>query len=555
MQHQWRLGGYVGLVALLASCGGGGAPSSGVEPDVVVRPAYIVDEFDPSEPGEPLQAAQWHLWEHGVNVPPYGLNFENTGKGMVVAMLDTSIQITHPELLGRIAAYADFVDAADQDPSPDPTSTTAWHGTAVAGTIAAAARGPNYHGTGEGGRGVAPLVQLLAFRVVPEATGEVSAPPSLALQKAIDEGARVVNNSWTHKDGGALTPVDSAWRDTLGRIMLNSPPPVVIFAAGNAGEGSDATAVPLMGDMSSWDTYTNHRQVITIGATGSQGEAVEYSESGPNVLVSAPGGTRGDGLITTDLIGAGGANPFGDDLKADSGGTGFAGTSGAAAVASGVVALMLQAKPTLGAREVAWILADTATAPSCVRPVCDGWLAPQAAEMGWAKTYSHRYGFGRINATAAVEMAKAFEPFGAEQSCDSAWVYPNVTGYSGVRIPEVATNGVVSFFEQSKVMSACPSRIERVSLEVEVSANTTYSQNRFSGDLHIRLSSPSGRISELTRPHACRKACADLTNGFTFSSARHMGEPGDGSWTLSIADELPNDQGTLNRWRLRLYGH
>lgn len=541
------------LASLLAACGGGGGSPAPPQP---VGMASIDGVFDGS--GEALEAQQWHLHANGVNVPPYGLNFEHTGRGIRVALLDTAIQIHHPDLWGlnlndpndggRIATYANFLSGIS-DPSPDPASTTAWHGTAVAGLIASAARGPTYENGG--GRGVAPLAELIAFRVVPDEGLEATNSLAQALDTAlVDHGARVVNNSWTHQISTSFTDSDVGWREEVEATAALAKAPVIVFAAGNCGTLRHPDC-PLDVSLSSWDTFTNSRHVIAVGASDDSGQAVAYSEPGANVLVSAPGGSSGAGLVTTDMVGAGGANPDGDYMGGDTGVSGFVGTSGSAAVTSGVAALMLQANAELGAREVAWILADTAQPMTCEAGACAGWLAPQSAAMGSGQ-YSHRFGFGRVDATAAVAKATDFVPFGPEKICTSGLLVPGFTPQFSLQIPQ--NDGAISRSYRFDA-SQCPSVVERVELFFKATPERTNDALIYSGDLHVRLTSPLGRVSELTRPHACGRACGDIRSGFTFSSVRHMGESPVGSWTIEVSDELALTRSLFDSWEVKIYGH
>lgn len=543
------------LALALAACGGG----STTQP---VSTLVIDGVFDPRPPGEPLQDQQWHLWSQGVAVPDYGTALENTGQGVAVAMLDTSIQIQHPELVGRVSASADFIDG-DGDPSPAAQSSS-WHGTAVAGTIVAAARGATYQGSGQGGRGVAPLAELIAFRVVPDDDDAQGGSLWSALAQALQRGARVVNNSWTHQDGFKLTDSDADWQEVVAAAMQGTAAPVLVFAAGNDGDAQDATALPLAGAMSTWDSFTSSRHAIAVGGSTESGAAASYSEPGANVLVSAPS----NAVVTTDRIGAAGVSV--GDYTLDANGGLFHGTSAAAAVTSGVVALMLQANATLGARDVAWILADTAIPISCSDGSCSGWLVAQTAAMGSGQ-FSHKSGFGRLNASAAVTRAKTFTPLAAEKSCTSGRLYPGQGVQQGLNLPN--GNGLsVSSTYAAFVASGCAiERLERVEVWVEVDATsmTLYDRQRIAGDLNIRLTSPSGATSWLSRAHNCRVAAvvdcgrmdgADALGsthrGYRFTSVRHMGEAmREGAWTLNVEDVIASTAGILNSWEVVLYGH
>lgn len=553
----------IGLAALTA-CGGGGAGPEAPS----VPPARIAGVFDPS--GEPLEALQWHLGDRGVDVPAYGQTLEpqsgiaNTGQHIAVAVLDGPVQASHPELLGRVLTAHDVVDGdaavAAWDSAPD-----AWRGTAVAGTIAAAARGGR-DGPGEGGRGVAPLADLHWFRVLSTQARSPGERLADALSASVAAGARVINQSWAHPEALALTALDRPWDVAMAELAHWPSAPVWVAAAGDGGAAADGEALPLAGSMSSWDSYASAPQVIAVGVTDEAGGAWANSEPGVNVLLAAPGAA----VVTTDALGAAGLAP--GDYTVDGSQGLFNGSAAAVAVTSGVVALMLQAKPALSARDMAWILADTAAAVDCPARLCAGWLAPAPSAMA-SEAYSPKYGFGRVNARQAVAVARDFSPLPPQRTCTSGRRYPVQQTYSGLKIPN-GTGLSVELSYAGFISAGCAiERIERVELwlEVDASSMTAYDRVRIAGDLNIALSSPSGAVSWFSRAHACRVGaqvdCGDMTgshsgpdgrrhHGYRFSSVRHMGEAmSDGAWTLRVQDLLTSTAGTLNSWELVLYGH
>ena len=134
---------------------------------------------DPLLPVQPA-ATEWHLAQ---------LHAVSTGKGVVVAVIDSKVDTAHPDLAGQFAGSRDFVSSL-----PAPAEQ---HGTAIAGVIAAKA------GNSQGIAGVAPDVRLLALRACSETrhggAGYVSTCDSLTLAKALEfaleHGAQVINMS------------------------------------------------------------------------------------------------------------------------------------------------------------------------------------------------------------------------------------------------------------------------------------------------------------------------------------------------------------------------
>jgi len=121
-------------------------------------------------------AAPWHLAEAHAAL---------SGAGVTLALVDSGVQLDHPDLLGQVAAQRNFV--------ANRPAAAELHGTAVAGIVAA--RPDN----GAGIAGIAPRVRLLAlracFQAAPDDTRCSSLSLALALQAAIEQGAQIVNLS------------------------------------------------------------------------------------------------------------------------------------------------------------------------------------------------------------------------------------------------------------------------------------------------------------------------------------------------------------------------
>src|SRR6185436_7443078 len=144
-----------------------------------------------------------------------------------------------------------------------------------------------------------------------------------------------------------------------------------------------------------------------------------YSEPCSALLVSAPSSGGNRSLMTTDLAGAAG-DDRGDFMAA------FGGTSAAAPVVSGVVALMLARNPALTWRDVQHIL---------VRSSRNG----DAGDAGWTtglRPHNEKYGFGVVDALAAVTQAANWVNVAAESAV------PAVASAVGLPIPDNSQAGV-----------------------------------------------------------------------------------------------------------------
>lgn len=363
-----------------------------------VLPSNVVLAF----PTDPLVTDQWHLLNVGqqvgnpdfqnifgipgedINVAPVWNN-GITGEGVVVGVFEVGgiFETTHPDLAANVDPILAFTS---------PSVQIADHATSVAGIIGAV--GDN----GIGGTGVAPGVILVPMGDV----NAVSIPD--AIRFAADNGIDITNNSWGPGGGRSLGGPTAneilALRDSVlfGRLDENGDPLGVIHVFSSGNSASSVGAGPPALDSSSFNGWVNSR--YTIGVTGVDhdglynnvdGTVTGYMEIGASVLVAAPTGSNplsifndtgiGSGIFTTDLTGEDGYNgsdntgpPTGDrDFLDDIDYTSrFNGTSAAAPMVSGVIALMLEANPNLSWRDVQEILIRSARQNSEFATMADG---------------------------------------------------------------------------------------------------------------------------------------------------------------------------------------
>ena len=457
-----------------------------------------------SQMPDPLLGSQWHLKAR--TLEPAGANVVNIwpahrGNGVVVGVVDDGLQHTHPDLQGNYIAALSY-DFNDDDPDPDPGFDV--HGTPAAGI--AGAVGDN----GIGVSGVAPGASLAGMRLIAAPTSDADVASALAHQPA---GIHILSNSWGPSDNGisisgpgpmsqaAIESAATAGRAGLGRVF--------VWAGGNGRQFFDNC---------NFDGYANNRFVIAVGAVADDGKQAWYSEPCSALFVSAPssGGLRG--ITTTDLEGDFGS-AIGDYTST------FGGTSAATPVVSGVVALMLSANPGLTGRDVHHILRQTSARIDLADPT---WTAGPFP-------HSENYGFGLVDAVAAVTAAANWTNVGSEVSTER--VAQNV----GVALPDANPNGLTSTIAFDSSFSSFS--IERIEVDVSVA-------HARRGDLDIQLISPAGVVSRLATPRS-----DPFTNlNWRFSSVRHWGELAAGTWTLRVADVAPENTGTWNSWSLRVYG-
>ena len=476
--------------------------------------------------GDPLFTNQWHLLNTGqnsgtpgedVNVTPvWGANIK--GQGVRIAVVDDGLEIAHEDLSPNVVAGASY-DYLDGD--TDPNSGQHAHGTAVAGV--AAARDSN----SLGGRGAAPSAYLVGYNLLQNSTASNEADAMVRNAASV----HISNNSWGPPDGnGTFDASSTLWRDAIntglatGRGGLGT---IYTWAAGNGGGGSWVI------DNSNYDGYANYRGVIAICAVGDDGVKAAYSERGANLWVCAPSqGQSGQAITTADRSGALGYNAgAAPDYSNPNYTNTFNGTSSAAPLAAGVVALVLEARPDLTWRDLRLILAASARQNDI--PDAD-WTTNSAGIP-----INHNYGFGVIDAAAAVTLAQSWSKVGPLVT------HSSTTDSANVAIPDDDATGV------SRTLTISGSNIANIEF-VEITLNTDHT---YVGDLDITLTAPGGTVSRLAETHLCVVAPCTLPGGtWTFGSARHLDEPADGNWTLTVKDLNALDTGTLQSWRLTFYG-
>jgi len=350
---------------------------------------------------DPLYPDQYYLNNTGqfggtagidINAPE-AWNMTLGSSTIKVAVIDDGVE-THEELTGRVLqGYTPQTSTNNPDthgaPNDNDPRHTDYpydpdgpfgHGECCAGIIAAS------HNT-IGIRGIAPKVQIVPVNIFNDWSivpypysgydsmlvySEDANDIASAIDWAWDEGeADVLSNSWGYN---TIDPDDVPYADniiaaidsarTQGRNGLGA---VVVFASGNENENFSGVTFP-----------ANVDGVITVGAIDKNGSIWNYSSRGPEMdLVAPSGGIPGD-VRTIDRMGSKGFET-GNYYNY------FNGTSAACPQVSGVAALMLSSNPFLTETQVRTTIQQTAT------------------DMGPAG-FDNTYGYGRVNAYAAVEV-------------------------------------------------------------------------------------------------------------------------------------------------------
>lgn len=487
------------LIALLLSgCGGGGD-------------GYVVD---------PLENEQWYLrqsttvYNSNINLPN---DFSYKGRGVTIAIVDNGIDVEHEDLRDNVG-YGNY----SYLPS-DYNFSEADHGTSVAGIIAAV------EGNGLGGRGIAPKATIISFNAMRVPATRNIADALIRRLDFID----ISNNSWGDFNGwGEPLHLKSEIENSLktGTTTGRSGKGVVyIFSAGN-GALIDSNGIPF--DNVNYSGLVNNRYTLPICAVDNSGIKTSYSENGATLLICAPskGSVKDYGIVTTDVTGDFGYNnkDKSNDYANKSYTKIFGGTSAAAPMVTGVVALMLEANPNLSWRDVRKILAESAKKNDPSNP---DWI-----QNGAGYWVNHSYGFGLVDARAAVNLALQWENLPPAKST-------SIEKLVDLPIPDNDSTGIVSSITIEENI-----KVEFVDIYFDAPSHTKV------GDLEIVLTSPSGTRSVLSELHN-QTLGVFRYNNWRFGSIRHLGESAKGEWKLSVKDKRQDNVGSFVKWKLEINGY
>ncbi|MEM7581494.1 MAG: S8 family serine peptidase [Cyanobacteria bacterium P01_A01_bin.80] len=492
-------------------------------------------------PSDPLFLYQWHLR----NTTPGLLDLnvvdvwnDYTGAGIHVAVIDDGVQRTHPDLNDNYSTARDW-DFEDNDTNASPVNYNDNHGTAVAGIIGAEA------GNGIGGVGVAYGSTIFGFRLssLDNVTDAINNASGLQQVGGVNREADVVNMSIGTRseyffdaslnlDLTALnTAIDNAailGRDGLGTILVK--------AAGNnrLKKNQDGFFVDINQDTnaSSWNA---NKHTISVAAVNQNGYVSSYSTHGASVLVSAFG-TPGE-VVTTDRTGFRGYSYR--DYRFD-----FNGTSAAAPMVSGVVALMLEANPDLGWRDVQEILAYSARHVGTDIGYGINYFEEYAWSFNGADNwnggglhFSNDYGFGLVDAKAAVRLAETWGS-NSQTSTNDKLSFESRSG--SIVVPDGNANGFNFLINEDS------SNILIEHFELQMNFDTTYT-----GDVEITVTSPSGTTSTLIDNSG---RGTDFDGNWTFTSNAFRGEESSGIWTVNVVDTVNGNTLTVNNLSIYSWG-
>ncbi|MGR4879531.1 S8 family peptidase [Streptomyces sp. LARHCF249] len=508
----------LGTGAALVSLGSATAPADAAklmaqfraDPDV----AYVEADtraYPMATPNDTEYAKQWDLFEPtaGMNVPAAW--DKTTGSGVTVAVIDTGY-VAHSDLAANMVAGYDFIsnatyardgggrdgNAADEGDwnatdgecgVGSRAGNSSWHGTHVAGTIAAATN------NSKGIAGIAYSAKIQPVRVLGKCGGTTSdiadaitwaSGGSVAGVPANATPAKVINMSLG--GSGACT---ATYQNAINAAVARGT--TVVVAAGNS--NADAAGF----------SPASCNNVINVAASNRTGDRSFYSNYGASIDVAAPGGetrrgTDTPGTITTpengilSTLNAGTTTPGAENYKP------YQGTSMAAPHVAGLAALVVAAKPSLTPAQVESAIKNN-TRP--LAGVCSGGC-----------------GTGLADAAATVNAVTTTTPAGLENGTDYT-IGDNTTVESPITVTGKTGNAPAT-------------------LKVGVNIVHTYI-----GDLKVDLIAPDGSVYNLH--NRTGSSTDNINQTYTVNASS---EVANGTWKLRVNDNAGGDTGKIDFWNL-----
>lgn len=551
--------------------------------------------------GDKLRPYQWHLENDGTSffsrnagVAGEDMNVlaawqdDEFGVGVSVAVSDTGLDLTQEDLTANLLSgkhrnYDTGVSSAGYVGTPSHYGEA--HGTAVSGIISAV--GWN----NRGGTGIAPQSRLAGFQFL---------------------DSNQTTAKYVHQASGDFDIFNYSYGTGLNADIEDDPLFIAQLRSGvtTGRSGKGQIYVKAAGNEYDWfcDTLTGYTGTlclpqnanipvennspywIVVGASNASGVRSSYSNAGSNVWVVAPGGEYGDtnpAIVTTDLMGCSQgfstttAGPYSWNMfeafnSSSSIFTTFNpnchytsvmnGSSSATPMVSGVVALMLSANPNLTWRDVKHILAVTAdkidpTSSDSGHPESQLDLVGHVYEQGWVdnqastpRHFHNWYGFGRVNASAAVAMAKdptyVLMPAMVETNPD----FDPSLGHGEAGISAAIPNGSAVGVTRTVAINYGTTVIESVQVKLSIT-------HPRSGQVGVELTSPQGTKSILLNInnallHDVGSGGPDADLEVVLTTHAFYGETATGSWQLKIIDGISDAHtGTLTDWSINLIGH
>nr|CAD2152651.1 unnamed protein product [Meloidogyne enterolobii] len=464
---------------------------------------------------DPLYSDQWYLI--GRAVGGFDMNVREAwlmgyaGRNVSISILDDGIQRDHPDLVHNYDPYASTdINDHDADPTPQNNGDNK-HGTRCAGEVAAIA------GNDVCGVGVAFLSKIGGVRMLDGPVSDSVEAASLNLnQQHID----IYSASWGPEDDGKTFdgPGNLAQEAFYRGIKQGrgGKGNIFVWASGNGGSRQDSCSA---------DGYTTSIYTLSISSATFDNHKPWYLEECPSSIATtySSANINQPAIVTVDV-------PIGCTKM-------HTGTSASAPLAAGIIALALEANPSLTWRDMQHIVLRTANPnPLLNNP---GW-----AINGVGRRISNKFGYGLMDAGALVKLARVWQTVPEQHMCTYEYIL------DAPRPRPITGRFAMNF---SLEVTGCLQGLPVLYIEhIQVITTIRFGKR---GDLKLTLFSPMGTRSVLLPPRP-----QDYNqNGFhkwPFLTVQMWGEDPRGIWTLlveSISTNM-NIGGIFSDWTMLLYG-
>lgn len=453
---------------------------------------------------DPIFDTQWHLINPsfpGNDVNVTGVWAKGiTGKGIVTAIIDDGLDYESEDLRDNFDERGSW-DFNDNRKLPKPTLADDYHGTRCAGEIAAVKNDVC-------GVGVAYDSKVAGIRIL---SGQITSEDEAAALVYGLETNDIYSCSWGPPDNGqAMQAPDLLVNKALVRGVTEGRAgkgAVYVYASGNGAHH---------GDNCNFDGYTNSIYSITVGALDHKGLHPQYSEGCSAVLVVTYSSGSGEHIHTTDIHGS----------CTDHHG----GTSAAAPLAAGVYSLVLSANPELSWRDVQYLtILSSITVNENDGDYQDAVL----------NKYSHRYGYGKLDAYKIVEMAETWENVNEqiEKRCDVVAPNTEVTPGEPYEHDFEITADLMEGFKN----------LEHIRLNLNM-------DTAIRGQVSVDLISPSGVVSNLGSTRKLDRSDEGF-NDWKFMSVAHWGDENFvGTWKLKVQNHEVGNKVLLKNFYIDFFG-
>jgi len=529
----------------------------------------------PTSGPDPLAPYLWHLKnitipyvnnssaQNSTHINLADVHSSYTGSGVKIIVSDGQIDLSHPELTknANLSLSKNYSLSGSYFGNPFDNDDFDAHGT---GVFSLAGGTKN---NGVGGFGVAPDATLIGYNFLNSSPMESKFLDQLTVQN----GNGIFNYSYG--------PMNCQFESLLGdnELFINnlryqsiSKNNIYVVAAGNeyrvSTNSCSGSNTPYYGN-ANFDQDRVYPYFILVGATNADGESAGYSTPGANIWISAPGGDLSSdseiGLMVADIIGCDkgySADSFTNfDLENSSENpycsffSEAAGTSYAAPIVTGAIAVLKEVNPSLSWRDFKHILASTASridvnASQDNHPNSEN-LTGHKYQQEWIQNnagyfFHPWYGFGLLDLTAAVMMAQNpnFNLYELK-STDNFLDEPSYTSNSNLNLSipnnSLGTSNTINVDSHDLV-------IEHVLITVDVTHLSP-------SDIGIELYSPEGTMTKVMNINS--HIAGTNLDSVKFGLNAFYGERSQGDWTIKIVDGKAGVNGTLNNWSISILGN